>query len=225
MDKEREGLFQKGVGVNDLILYKESLRPFYFRFLKRAFDVIFSLFILSTIFPVLYLVFGILIKWTSSGPILFKQRRSGLYGKEFECYKFRTMRLNAQSDTSPAKKDDPRKTQIGDFLRQRSLDEFPQFINVLLGDMSVVGPRPHMLMHTTQYAALIDRYMARHLVRPGITGWAQVTGYRGEIKRLGQMVGRVEKDMWYIKNWSFFLDLKIVFVTVVNMLKGEKDAY
>lgn len=161
--------------------------------------------ILLTIYPILYIVVGIMIKLSSPGPILFKQKRTGLYGHDFECFKFRTMKLNAQADTLQAVKNDPRKTRIGDFLRRTNLDEFPQFVNVLLGDMSVVGPRPHMLKHTEQYSALIDKYMVRHLVKPGVTGWAQVTGYRGETKTLEQMEGRVKRDVWYIENWTFSL--------------------
>lgn len=208
-----------------LTVRREPLQAAYNRALKRAFDVIFSLGILVVVFPALYVIVGILIKMSSRGPILFRQKRTGLYGQEFECYKFRTMRVNAQADTLQAVKDDPRKTRIGNFLRRTNLDEFPQFINVLLGDMSVVGPRPHMLKHTEQYSALIDKYMVRHLVKPGVTGWAQVTGYRGETKTLEQMEGRVKRDVWYIENWSFFLDLKIIVVTVLNMFKGEKNAY
>ena len=121
--------------------------------------------------------------------------------------------------------DGTRKTGIGQFIRKTSLDEFPQFINVFKGDMSVVGPRPHMLKHTEQYSALIDKYMVRHLVKPGVTGWAQVTGYRGETKTLEQMEGRVKRDVWYIENWTFFLDLKIIVVTLVNMFRGDKNAY
>ena len=204
---------------------REPLQAFYNRALKRTFDIVFSLCVLCTIFPILYIVVGFLIKRSSPGPIFFKQKRTGLYGYEFECYKFRTMRVNAEADTLQAVKDDPRKTKIGDFLRRTNLDEFPQFINVLKGDMSVVGPRPHMLKHTEQYSALIDKYMVRHLVKPGVTGWAQVTGYRGETKTLEQMEGRVKRDVWYIENWSFFLDLKIIVVTLLNMFKGEKNAY
>ena len=178
-----------------LAIRREPLQAAYNRALKRSFD------------------------------IFFKQKRTGLYGQEFECYKFRTMRVNADADKLQAAKDDPRKTRVGDFLRRTNLDEFPQFINVLKGEMSVVGPRPHMLKHTEQYSALIDKYMVRHLVKPGVTGWAQVTGYRGETKTLEQMEGRVKRDVWYIENWSFFLDLKIIVVTVLNMSKGEKNAY
>ncbi|MGM9760200.1 MAG: undecaprenyl-phosphate glucose phosphotransferase [Parabacteroides sp.] len=208
-----------------LTVRREPLQSTYNRVLKRAFDVVFSLCILLTLFPLLYLILGTLIKLSSPGPILFRQKRTGLYGQDFECYKFRTMRVNAQADTLQAVKDDPRKTKIGDFLRHTNLDEFPQFVNVLKGDMSVVGPRPHMLKHTEQYSALIDKYMVRHLVKPGVTGWAQVTGYRGETKTLEQMEGRVKRDVWYIENWSFLLDLKIIVVTVLNMFKGEKNAY
>ena len=208
-----------------LTVRREPLQALYNRALKRTFDIIFSLLVLVTVFPILYIVIGILIKMTSPGPILFKQKRTGLYGQEFKCYKFRTMKVNAEADSLQAVKDDPRKTKIGDFLRRTNLDEFPQFINVLVGNMSVVGPRPHMLKHTEQYSALIDKYMVRHLVKPGVTGWAQVTGYRGETKTLEQMEGRVKRDVWYIENWSFFLDLKIIVVTVLNMFKGEKNAY
>ena len=208
-----------------LAVRREPLQAAYNRALKRTFDILFSLGVLLTIYPILYVVIGILIKATSPGPIFFQQKRTGLYGQEFECYKFRTMRVNADADKLQAAKDDPRKTRIGDFLRRTNLDEFPQFINVLRGEMSVVGPRPHMLKHTEQYSALIDKYMVRHLVKPGVTGWAQVTGYRGETKTLEQMEGRVKRDVWYIENWSFFLDLKIIVVTILNMSKGEKNAY
>jgi len=208
-----------------LSVRKEPLQSAHNRFIKRSFDIVFSLAVLITIYPILYIVLGVLIKITSPGPILFKQKRTGLYGQDFECYKFRTMKVNPDADTLQAAKDDPRKTRLGDFLRKTNLDEFPQFINVLKGEMSVVGPRPHMLKHTEQYSALIDKYMIRHLVKPGVTGWAQVTGYRGETKTLEQMEGRVKRDVWYIENWSFVLDLKIIVVTVLNMFKGETNAY
>ncbi|MDO4756358.1 MAG: exopolysaccharide biosynthesis polyprenyl glycosylphosphotransferase, partial [Parabacteroides sp.] len=204
---------------------REPLQAIYNRGLKRTFDIVFSLIVLLTVFPLLYVIAGILIKLSSPGPVLFTQKRTGLYGQDFMCYKFRTMKVNQDADVLQAVKDDPRKTKIGNFLRRTNLDEFPQFINVLLGNMSVVGPRPHMLKHTEQYSALIDKYMVRHLVKPGVTGWAQVTGYRGETKTLEQMEGRVKRDVWYIENWTFFLDLKIIVVTVLNMFKGEKNAY
>lgn len=208
-----------------LTIRREPLQAFYNRALKQSFDLVFSSVVLCTIFPILYVLIGFLIKRSSPGPIFFKQKRTGLYGHDFECYKFRTMRVNDQADTMQAVKDDPRKTKIGDFLRRTNLDEFPQFINVFKGDMSVVGPRPHMLKHTEQYSALIDKYMVRHLVKPGVTGWAQVTGYRGETKTLEQMEGRVKRDVWYIENWTFFLDLKIIVITLVNMFRGDKNAY
>jgi putative colanic acid biosynthesis UDP-glucose lipid carrier transferase len=208
-----------------LTIRTEPLQSPYNRFLKRCFDLVFSIAVLLTVFPVLYILVGILIKISSEGPILFKQKRTGLYGKIFECYKFRTMRINEEADKQQAVKDDPRTTKTGSFLRRTNLDEFPQFINVLLGNMSVVGPRPHMLKHTEQYSMLIDKYMVRHLVKPGITGWAQITGYRGETKTLEQMEGRVKRDVWYLENWSFFLDLKIIVVTIINMFKGESNAY
>jgi putative colanic acid biosynthesis UDP-glucose lipid carrier transferase len=178
-----------------------------------------------TIYPIIYIIFGLLIKLSSPGPVIFKQLRTGLYGKEFYCWKFRSMRVNDAADEKQAQKNDPRKTRIGEFLRKTNLDEMPQFYNVLIGDMSVVGPRPHMLRHTEIYSMMIDKYMVRHLVKPGITGWAQVNGYRGETKNTEQMEGRVKRDVWYIENWSFLLDLKIVIVTVINMFKGEKNAY
>ncbi|MDH6358550.1 undecaprenyl-phosphate glucose phosphotransferase [Parabacteroides sp. PF5-9] len=208
-----------------LTVRREPLQSAYNRALKRSFDVVFSLGILLTVFPVLYIIVGTIIKITSPGPIFFRQKRTGIYGQEFYCYKFRTMRVNPQADSLQAQENDPRKTRFGSFLRRSNLDEFPQFFNVLIGDMSVVGPRPHMLKHTHQYSTIIDKYMVRHLVKPGVTGWAQVTGYRGETRTLEQMEGRVKRDVWYIENWSFFLDLKIIVVTVFNMFKGEKNAY
>lgn len=208
-----------------LSVRREPLQATYNRVLKRSFDIVFSLGVIVFVFPVLYMIVGIMIKLSSKGPIIFKQRRTGLYGHEFECYKFRTMRVNVEADEKQAEKNDPRTTKVGNFLRRTNLDEFPQFFNVLYGDMSVVGPRPHMLKHTELYSAIIDKYMVRHLAKPGVTGWAQVTGYRGETKTLEQMEGRVRRDVWYIENWSFFLDLKIIVVTVINMFKGEKNAY
>ncbi|MDR3194679.1 MAG: undecaprenyl-phosphate glucose phosphotransferase [Tannerella sp.] len=208
-----------------LSVRNEPLQSAYNRVIKRAFDMAFSALFLLACYPLLYAVTGLLIKLSSPGPVLFKQKRTGIYGQVFECYKFRTMKVNEDADVMQAVKDDPRTTKIGSFLRQTNLDEFPQFVNVLLGDMSVVGPRPHMLKHTELYSQLVDKYMVRHLVKPGITGWAQIMGYRGETRTLEQMEGRVKRDVWYIENWSFFLDLKIIFVTIVNMFKGEKNAY
>lgn len=208
-----------------LSIRKEPLAQVENRMLKRTFDILFSLLFLCTVFPFIYLIIGAAIKLSSPGPIFFKQKRSGENGKEFWCYKFRSMRVNVDSDKVQATIDDPRKTKIGDFMRRTSIDELPQFINVLLGQMSVVGPRPHMLKHTEEYSRLIDKYMVRHLVKPGITGWAQVTGYRGETKELWQMEGRVERDVWYLEHWTFLLDIYIIYKTVKNAVQGDKEAY
>lgn len=194
------------------------------KILKRVFDIaVSSTFLLVS--PVIFIPIAIGIKLTSKGPVFFKQKRTGIYGTEFVCYKFRTMKVNTMSDLLQATADDPRKTKFGDFLRRSSLDELPQFYNVLKGNMSVVGPRPHMISHTEEYSALLDRYMVRHAVKPGITGWAQVNGYRGATKQLWQMEKRVDYDVWYIRNWNFFLDLKIILLTVFNGLRGDKNAY
>lgn len=135
------------------------------------------------------------------------------------------MRVNKDCDKLQATRNDPRKTRLGNFLRKSNIDELPQFINVLLGDMSIVGPRPHMLKHTEEYSKLIDKYMVRHLVKPGITGWAQTNGFRGETKELWQMEGRVERDIWYLEHWTFMLDIYIIYKTVKNVIQGEKKAY
>lgn len=195
------------------------------RFIKRSFDILVSGLFMIPFWLLIYPVVGLITKATSPGPIFFKQKRNGLNGEEFYCYKFRSMKVNADSDKLQATKNDPRKTKFGNFLRKSSIDELPQFINVLKGDMSIVGPRPHMVRHTEEYSALIDKYMVRHWVRPGITGWAQVTGARGETKELSQMEDRIKKDVWYIENWSFWLDIKIMFLTVYNAVAGDKQAY
>ena len=192
--------------------------------IKRAFDIIFSSVVLLCS-PFLFLPIAIAVKLSSPGPVFFKQRRTGFRGQEFSCYKFRTMKVNDCSDTLQATKNDPRKTRIGEFLRKTSLDELPQFINVFMGDMSVIGPRPHMVKHTQDYSQIIDKYMLRHLIKPGITGWAQVNGYRGETRELWQMEKRVEYDVWYLENWNFWLDIKIIFLTLYNAVKGEKNAF
>lgn len=195
------------------------------RILKRSFDLIVSIFFLVTCFWWIYLIVALLTKILQPGPIFFFQKRSGIGGRDFVCIKFRSMKVNAQSDILQASEEDPRKTKFGDFLRRTSIDELPQFINVLRGDMSIVGPRPHMIKHTQEYSELIDKYMVRHWVRPGITGWAQVTGSRGETKELWQMEQRIKKDIWYIENWSIMLDCQIIFLTIVNMFRGDKNAY
>lgn len=203
----------------------EPLESLENRIIKRAFDIVCSGLFLITVFPFVYIFFGIAIKLSSPGPVFFKQKRSGEDGREFWCYKFRSMKVNTLCDTLQATENDPRKTRIGEIMRKTSVDELPQFINVLKGDMSIVGPRPHMLKHTEEYSSLINKFMVRHFVKPGITGWAQVTGFRGETKELWQMEGRVQRDIWYIEHWTFLLDLYIMYKTVYNALRGEKEAY
>lgn len=192
--------------------------------MKRIFDFLVSSVVL-VLSPLVLIPVGIAIKISSPGPIFFKQRRTGFRGKPFTCYKFRTMRVNGQSDTVQATKNDPRKTRVGDFLRKTSIDELPQFFNVWRGEMSIVGPRPHMEQQTQTYSELIDKYMLRHVIKPGVTGWAQVNGYRGLTDELWKMEKRVEYDVWYTENWNFFLDLKIIVLTVVNAIRGEKNAF
>ena len=200
------------------------LARFHNRVIKRVFDIVFSS-IFLVFFPIILIPVAIAIKLSSPGPVFFKQKRTGFLGEEFNCWKFRTMRVNADADTRQATADDPRKTRVGNFLRKTSIDELPQFINVWLGNMSVVGPRPHMLAHTEQYARLIDQYMVRHFIKPGITGWAQVNGFRGQTEELWQMEKRVEYDVWYIENWNLLLDIKIVFKTIFNAVRGEENAF
>ena len=195
------------------------------RILKRTFDLVVSGLFLTTIFPFIFLIVGSIIKLTSPGPIFFKQKRNGISGKEFWCYKFRSMKVNKDADKVQATKNDPRKTKFGNFMRKTNIDELPQLINVFLGDMSLVGPRPHMVKHTEEYSQLIDTYMVRHFVKPGITGWAQVNGFRGETKELYEMEGRIKADIWYMEHWSFILDLNIIYKTFANVLIGEKNAY
>ena len=163
------------------------------RLAKRLFDIVFSLLFLCTIFPIIFIIIGLAIKITSPGPIFFKQKRSGEENKEFWCYKFRSMRVNKDSDKVQATLNDPRKTRLGNFMRKTSIDELPQFINVLLGDMSVVGPRPHMLKHTEEYSKLIDKYMVRHLVKPGITGWRKSPASAERPRNSGKW-----KDAWSV---------------------------
>lgn len=194
------------------------------RILKRGFDICFSS-VFLLFYPLIYIPVAVAIKISSPGPVYFKQLRTGYRGNSFYCYKFRTMKVNDNADKCQATKNDPRKTRLGDFLRKTSLDELPQFINVWKGDMSIVGPRPHMLKHTKEYSELIDQYMVRHMVKPGITGWAQVNGYRGLTDELWKMERRVEFDTWYIENWTFLLDLKIIVRTVINAFKGESNAF
>ena len=193
--------------------------------LKRSFDVLISLlmiiFVLSWVIPLM----AILIKAGSKGPVFFRQLRSGKDNEPFYCLKFRSMVLNNEADSKQASKKDGRITKIGAFMRKNSIDELPQFINVLLGEMSVIGPRPHMLQHTAEYSALIDQFMVRHLVLPGITGWAQIKGFRGETTAHESMQERVKADIWYLENWSFLLDLKIMFLTAWHVIIGNENAH
>lgn len=204
---------------------REPLQSLVNKFIKRAFDIVVSalvtVFILSWLVPLL----GILIKWETKGPIMFVQLRSGLNNRPFRCFKFRSMGANNESEATQATKKDIRVTRIGRILRKTSLDEFPQFLNVLMGDMSIVGPRPHMLKHTKSFSNLADDYMIRQFLKPGITGWAQVNGFRGEITELYHIKKRVESDLWYLENWRLSLDIKIMFLTVYNVIKGEEAAY
>ncbi|MDE6317063.1 MAG: undecaprenyl-phosphate glucose phosphotransferase [Muribaculaceae bacterium] len=207
-----------------IAVHDSPLRSMTNRAIKRTFDVLFSGCVLL-VSPLVFIPVAIAIKISSPGPVFFKQLRTGYLGKEFYCYKFRTMRVSKDADTRQATKDDDRKTRLGNFLRHTSIDELPQFWNVMKGDMSVVGPRPHMLAHTEEYRQLIDQYMVRHLVKPGITGWAQILGFRGATDELWQMERRIDNDVWYIEHWSLFLDLKIIVRTITNALTGEENAY
>lgn len=214
--------------LNDLpvlSLRKEPLDDVGNRIKKRFYDIVISslviLFILSWLIPII----AILIILESRGPIFFIQQRSGKNGKAFNCIKFRTMRVNKDANMKQATKGDARITKLGAFLRKSSLDEMPQFLNVFMSDMSVVGPRPHMLKHTDDYSKLLNQYMIRHFLKPGITGWAQIHGYRGEIKMFEDITNRIEYDLWYLENWSLWLDTRIILLTAFNMAKGEKNAY
>ncbi|MFV8374214.1 undecaprenyl-phosphate glucose phosphotransferase [Flavobacterium sp. LB1P71] len=207
------------LSLNKTMLHEPSTKVF-----KRIFDIVFSItiivFLLSWLIPLL----AILIKLESRGPIFFKQGRPGIDENEFFCYKLRSMKINKKTETE-ASKNDPRVTRIGKFMRKTSMDEMPQFINVLLGDMSVVGPRPHLWAQNKTYGNKVKKYMVRHYVKPGITGLAQVKGFRGEIETEDDMINRIKFDVFYIENWSLILDLKIIFQTIVNIFKGEEKAY
>lgn len=197
------------------------------RIFKRSFDIMFSLFVLIFILSWLSIILFILIKIESKGPLFYRHKRNGINYKEFYCYKFRSLRTTAEVKGTYVKENDDRTTKIGGFLRRTSLDELPQFINVFKGDMSVVGPRPHMLSYTDDYSKKIDKYnfIFRHHVKPGITGLAQIKGYRGEVESDIDIINRVKYDIFYIENWSLLLDLKIIFQTSINALKGEDKAY
>lgn len=210
-----------------LALRREPLRFISNRFVKRAFDLIFSSLVILLIFPWLMPIIALLIKLDSRGPVFYTQKRSGRNNRPFQIIKFRSMYLpgSANIEAKQAEKEDPRITRVGKILRRSSLDEMPQFINVLLGDMSVVGPRPHMLEHTETYAQVVQKFMLRHFVKPGITGLAQVNGFRGETRDPALMKKRVEFDTWYIERWSIFQDVRIIAQTVWNLVKGQEQAF
>lgn len=195
------------------------------KFIKRLFDILLSSFIIVFVLSWLTPILAILIKLESKGPVFFKQTRNGFNYQEFDCYKFRSMTPNKNAHLEQAKKGDLRITKMGKFIRKTSIDELPQFFNVLFGDMSVVGPRPHMVSHTNMYAERIDKFMVRHFVKPGITGLAQVSGFRGEVESDKDIINRVKFDIFYIENWSILLDLKITIQTILNVFKGEQKAY
>lgn len=224
---EEEGINLQSVMLDDMELFTTYVSPLddsLSRVVKRAFDIVVAvvcLLLTSLLFPIV----AIIIKMKSPGPVFFKQKRTGFDGREFWMYKFRSMHVNADADKLQATKDDPRKYPFGNFMRKTNIDELPQFWNVLCGDMSIVGPRPHMLAHTEQYSRLINKYMIRHFVKPGVTGWAQVTGFRGETQELWQMEGRVERDIWYIQHWSVWLDIRIIWRTVKTIFVRDKNAY
>lgn len=197
------------------------------RILKRIFDLIFSIIVIICILPWVSIILFVLIKLESKGPLFFRHKRNGINYKEFDCYKFRTLRKNSDKAKDFVREKDTRVTKIGRFLRRTSLDELPQFINVFLGEMSVVGPRPHMLLYTEAYSKKIDTYsfIFRHNVKPGITGMAQIKGFRGEIKTDEDIVNRIKYDIFYIENWSIILDINIIGKTIVSVIKGDEKAY
>ncbi len=208
-----------------LSLRKEPLEDTGNRIKKRAVDIVLSgfviLFVLSWLVPLLALI----IKLDSRGPVFFIQLRSGKNNQPFRCLKFRSLHVNNEADSKQVSRNDNRVTRLGRIIRKTNIDELPQFLNILLGDMSVVGPRPHMLKHTEHFAELYKEYMIRHFVKPGLTGWAQVNGYRGEIKDNELLKKRVEYDTWYMENWSLYFDLRIIALTLVMTIKGDKNAF
>jgi len=214
--------------INDLpviSLRREPLEDLGNRIGKRILDIVVSTFAIVFILLFMVPIAALLIKLESRGPVFFKQLRSGKNNKTFYCLKFRSMYLNTHSDSLQASADDRRITRIGRFLRRTSMDEFPQFLNVFSGHMSIVGPRPHMIKHTDDYSRLLSKFMIRQSVKPGITGWAQIHGLRGETRVLSQMEKRVEHDIWYMENWNIWLDIKIIFLTIFKVFNGEKNAF
>ncbi|WP_209402401.1 exopolysaccharide biosynthesis polyprenyl glycosylphosphotransferase [Pseudozobellia sp. WGM2] len=197
----------------------------YARIVKRMFDLVFSSIVIVGVLSWLVPLMFVLIKAESPGPLFFKQKRHGFKKRVFWCYKFRSMAKNSESDSKMATKNDMRITKIGKFIRKTSIDELPQFINVFLGEMSVVGPRPHMELHTEGYQASVDKYLVRHFVKPGITGLAQIRGYRGEVEKKSDILNRIRLDVLYIEKWTLSLDLRIIYSTIYNVFTGEAKAY
>lgn len=194
-------------------------------FIKRSFDLIFSSLVILLVLSWLTPLMAILIRLESKGPTLFLQKRHGLDNQEFYCFKYRSMAVNKSTDDLHVKKNDMRVTKVGRFIRRTSIDEMPQFYNVFIGQMSIVGPRPHMISLSEVYMKKANRYMLRHIVKPGITGLAQVSGFRGEVESDSDIINRVKYDIFYLENWSLLLDLSIVFQTIFNVFKGEEKAY
>ncbi|MDE3742227.1 exopolysaccharide biosynthesis polyprenyl glycosylphosphotransferase [Maribacter polysaccharolyticus] len=207
-----------------LSLRKIPLDDPFNRFYKRLFDFMISFFVVVFILSWLFPIIGFLILLDSKGPVYFIQNRPGFHEEGFHCYKFRTMHTNDNTEKS-ATRNDPRITRLGAFLRRTSIDELPQFFNVLMGDMSIVGPRPHLWRQNHEYNTTVQKYMLRHHVNPGITGLAQTKGYRGEIETEEDIINRVRYDVFYIENWSIWLDVKIMIQTGINIIKGEEKAY
>ena len=203
------------------ILQEESFN----KVIKRIFDLVFSLFIIFTLLSWLVPIMAIIIKWESKGPLFFVQKRNGHNSKKFNCYKFRSMTINETADLQLSSKKDARITKVGKFIRKTSIDELPQFFNVFFGEMSIVGPRPHMVSVTNLYATKVDKFMVRHFVKPGITGLAQTKGYRGEVETDKDIINRVKYDIFYIENWSILLDIKIILITIYNTFRGDEKAY
>lgn len=211
-------------GIPIISFREEPLENLVNRIKKRLFDLIFTMLLSIAILWWLIPVIAIIIKLDSKGPVFFVQKRSGRNNRIFSFYKFRSMKVNVDADDKHAEKDDDRITRIGRFLRKTSLDELPQFFNVIKGDISVVGPRPHMLKHTQEYSRIINKFMVRHFLKPGITGWAQINGFRGDLNP-NLMERRVELDIWYMENWSLWLDIKIVLKTAWQVVRPHKNAW
>ena len=216
-------LFTIGSGVPVLSVHRNPLDNPANRFIKRMFDIVFSAIVLVVFAIPVFLPVAIGVRLSSKGPILFRQKRTGYLGHEFYCLKFRSMYVNDDSDLICATRNDARVTRFGKFIRRFSIDELPQFWNTFVGDMSVVGPRPHMCSMNKRYASILSGYMVRHMIKPGITGWAQVNGLRGNAEDIPQIKRRVEHDVWYMDHWTFILDLKIIVRTIFNIIFGRDE--